>query len=171
VRPIETRIDESQSWVGQSPWTLRALHVAGDLVVLSHARFLATGSPLFWIRALRAGRHLSPDDGRLAWARDCLANAINRLDALIDRPPEKEKHWDSIIEALGFSMRPNYNPFREVRHILEKDNIYMAVRQHGKPLTGDKGAFSTVAKKFNVSEGKVKAIFYTAKRLVDRLDK
>jgi hypothetical protein len=169
VRPIGALVDESQSWVGQSPWALPALHVAGDLVVLSHVRFLASGSPLFWIRALRVGRHLSPDDGRLAWARDCLANAIKGLDVLIDRPPEK--HWDAIIEALGFSIRRNYNPFREVRHILEKDAIYIAVRQHGKPLTGDKGAFSRVAEKFHVSEGKVKDIYYTTKRLVDRLGK
>lgn len=171
MRQIESLVDEGQSWVGQSPWALPALHVAGDLVVLSHVRFLASGSPLFWIRALRVGRHLSPDDGRLAWARDCLANAINRMDALIDRQPDKEKHWDAIIEALGFSMRRNYNPFREACHILERDAIYIAVRQHGKPLTGDRGGFSMVAKKFNVSEGKVTDIYYTTKRLVDRLGK
>jgi hypothetical protein len=163
VRPlIENLIDESQNWVGQSPWALPALHVAGDLVVLSHVRFLATESPLFWLRALHVGRHLSPDDGRLVWARHCLANALNRLDGLIDHPPEKGKHRDAIIEALGFPMRRNYNPFRELGHTLEKDNIYAAVLRHGTPLTGDDGAFLTVAKKFGVSEGKVRTIYYAA---------
>jgi hypothetical protein len=169
VRPVETLIDERQSWVGQSPWALPALHLAGDLVVLSHIRFLATGSPLFWVRALRLGRHMSPDDGRLAWARDCLANAINRLDVLIDRPPEKERHWSAIIEALGFSMRRNYNPFREAYKIIEDDDIYIAVRRYGTPLTGDRGAFQKVGDEFRVSASKVKAIYYATKRLLDKL--
>jgi hypothetical protein len=157
-------------WVRQSPWALPVITVTGDLVVRNQLHFLETGSPLFWMRALHIGRVLSRTDPRLEWAQHCLADAVAQLDALISRPP-KEKHWNSIIKALGFSMRPNHNPFREIRRMLEKDTIYAAVLQHGGRLSGEDGALSTVAEKFKVSKSKVRGIYYAAKKLVDRLDK
>ena len=90
---------------------------------------------------------------------------------LIDRPPENEKHWSAIIEALGFSMRRNYNPFREAHKIIENDHIYIAVRRYGTPLTGDGGAFLKVGDEFGVSASKVKEIYYATKRLLDNLAK
>jgi hypothetical protein len=154
-------------WVSQSPWAVPA--IAGHLVVLNHLRFQETGSPLFWIRALHIGRHLSPDDPRLAWAKHCLTDAFARVDALISRPPEKDKHWDLLIEALGFPMRPNYNPFREFGHILQRDDIYRAVLQHGKPLTGEGGAFLAVARKRGLTERTVNKIYYAAKNRVEQV--
>jgi hypothetical protein len=70
----------SDAWVSQSPWGLPQIHIAGDLVVLNHLRYLETRSPLFWVRALHIGRLLSPDDARLAWAKACLADAVRLTD-------------------------------------------------------------------------------------------
>jgi hypothetical protein len=146
------------------------MHIVGELVVLNHLRFMETGSPLFWVRALHVGSHLSPDDARLAWAHQCLADAISRLDALSHQPPDKEKqHWDSIIEALGFLMRPNHNPFREINHILQRDEIFAAVLQHGEPLTGEDGAFSAVARARGLSVSTARAAYYSVKRRLKQL--
>jgi hypothetical protein len=148
-------------WLCQSPWSLAALHIVGDLVALNHLHFLETRSPLAWIRALHIGRHLSPDDHRLAWAQQCLADALAQLDALNHRPLEKEKHWASIIvEALGFEMGPNRNPVREYRDIVQRDEIYAAVLGQGKPVTA---AFSTVAGARGLTAHKVKRAYYDAK--------
>jgi hypothetical protein len=151
------------------------MHIVGELVGLNHLHFVETGSPLSWIRALHIGRHLSPDDPRLVWAQTCLADAISRLDALTHphhQPPEKEKHWDSIIEALGFQMRPNHNPFREISRMLERDKVYAAVLQelqHGKKLTREGGALSTVARAQGLSKRKVMELYYDGKKRVEQL--
>jgi hypothetical protein len=156
-----------EDWVRDSPWSLPALHIAGKLVVLNHIHFIETECPLFWIRALRVGRHLSPDDQRLAWAQGCLVDALARLDALIGSHPQKDKHWASIIvEALGFEIGPNHNPFRKVGGIVQRDDIYAAVLQHGEPLTGDKGAFATVAGARGLTAHKVKRVYYDAKKRI-----
>jgi hypothetical protein len=160
---------ETQSWIATSAWSLPISHAVGVLISLNHVHFLATKNPAFAVRALRIGQHLSPDDGRLAWARDCFTQSIKELDALIDKPPKD--HWNAVIKAFGFSMRRNYNPFREVHKILERDNIYIAVltfRRHGTPLSGDTGAFRKVSDDFGISESKVRQIWYATQKLLDK---
>ena len=155
------------SWLHQSPWSSAATHIVGELVALNHARYMESQSPLFWVRALHIGRHLPPpDDARLVWAQTCLADAISRLDALTHQPLEKEKHWDSIIEALGFQMRPNHNPFRELGHTLQRDEVYEAVLRHGKPLNG---AFASVARARGLTVTKVRDTYYDARKRVAQL--
>jgi hypothetical protein len=155
-------------WVRQSPWALPVITITGDLVVLNQLHFQETGLPLCWMRALHIGRALSPDDPRLAWAQQCLADALARVDGLISRP-QKEKHWNSIIEALGFLMRPNHNPFREIRRMQQKDDIYAAVLQHGGRVTGKHGAFSSVASAMGLTVSTVKRIYYAARTSVEQV--
>jgi hypothetical protein len=160
-------------WLHQSSWSAAAIHVAGQLVALNHLHFLETRSPLFWIRALHIGRHLSPDDQRLAWAQGCLVDALAQLDALNHRSLGKGEHWAStIVDALGFEMRPNYNPFREHHDILQRDAIFAALLQQkteGKALTGEDGAFATVARARGLTERKVREIYYKVRNRIKQV--
>lgn len=171
---ISDPAEDNKSWIQEHPFALPVSlerirldqqHI-DDIIRLNQWHFSETGNPLFCARALmQTGL---PDDSRLAWAREWLANALGQLNALIDRlmPPESGKHREAILGALGFSTNPYDNPISEVRHIVEQDNIYVAVLLHGKPVTG---AFQIVADRFNLSFSKVKRTYYDRKKLVDSL--